>query len=154
MRFIPELRDTSETEYWSDKQAVWYVVCSYLIILAYTGVLILAIMNFCQFILATTQTTNAVGNKQCTLNHPLMVFYILVFFCMTTDILYTIFAVEMVDSYSPFLDYMPMTWKALIGIDQLWMMIEFIFHIRHSIQMSKAFNGEQIFDEIQQTKQN
>ena len=74
-------------------------------------------MNFCQFILATMQTINAVGNKECSLNNPLMIFYILVFFCMTTDILYTVFAVEMVDSYSPFLDYMPMTWKALIGID-------------------------------------
>jgi len=85
-------------------------------------------------------TTNDIGKKECSINHPLMVFYILVFFCMTTDILYSLLAVKMVESYSPFLSYMPMTWKALIGIDQIWMMTEFIYHIKHSMEMASAYN--------------
>ena len=81
------------------------------------------------------------GNKEYTLNHPLLVFYILILLSMSTDILYSIFAVELATRYSPFLSYLPMTWKALIGVDQLWMMVEFIVHIKLSLEIARAFSN-------------
>ena len=109
-------------------------------IAAYLGVFFFAVVNFCQFVLASTQTVNAIGNKEYVWNHPLLVFYTLVFLSSITDVLYSIFAVGITQRYAPFLAYLPLTWKALIGLDQLWMMIEFIVHLRFSLVIARKFS--------------
>ena len=56
MALIPSLGDTVETKDWSTKQVNTFVTCTYLIIFAYLTVLVLAITNFFQFIIAKAKS--------------------------------------------------------------------------------------------------
>ena len=136
-KLIPSLGETEDTEDWSPIQVKSFIACSYLILCAYLTVLILAMTNFFQFIITKAKSQSGHTPSQ-VYNHPLMVFYILVALCMITDMLFSVFIVEMELSYSPFLTYMPPTWKVLIGLDQIWMIIEFIFHLKFSIKVAQG----------------
>ena len=132
--FVPSLGKTPDTKDWSQSETNSFIACTYLILLAYFAVLVLALTNFFQFIIKKAKSQS--NQKSQVYNHPLMVFYILVVSCLCTDMLYSIFIVRMETNYSPYLTYMPPTWKVMIGIDQIWMIIEFIFHLKFSIKIA------------------
>ena len=134
---IPSLGETSDTEDWSTVQMDSFIACTYLILGAYLAVLILAVANFFQFIITKAKSQSGHTFSQI-LNHPLMVFYILVVLCMLFDMLYSFYIVSIETQYSPFLTLMPPTWKVLIGMDQIWMVIEFIFHLKFSIKVAQG----------------
>ena len=135
MPFIPNLGETPDTEDWSESQVQTFIVCTYLILTAYFTVLLLAASNFFQFIFAQAKSSSGHGNQNIC-NHPLLVFYILVALCLVADLIYSIFIISMETCYAPFLSYIPPTLKFLIGVEQIWMIIEFIFHLNFSIKIA------------------
>ena len=134
---IPSLGETPDTEDWSTVQINSFIACTYLILGAYLAVLILAVANFFQFIITKAKSQSGHTPSQ-VYNHPLMVFYILVALCILFDMLYSFYIVSIETQYSPFLPLMPPTLKVLIGIDQIWMVIEFIFHLKFSIKVAQG----------------
>ena len=65
---------------------------------------------------------------------PLLVFYLLVFCCITMDIVYSLFLVEFeVNELVP-IEVLPGAFKIALGIEQIWMMIELILHVNCTIK--------------------
>lgn len=65
----------------------------------------------------------------------MLVFYVLVVLCLCTDVFYSVLIVQLSADYAPFLTYMPPTWKVMIGVDQIWMIIEFTLRLKLSIEV-------------------
>ena len=101
-----------------------FVVFSYSIIALYGLAIVLTVRNFYEFV---------VTKQKFSLSHPLLIFYVLVFLCFSTDIVYSIVIVTLYTEWRPFVIFMPPTFKVLAGIEQIWMMVELILHINTSI---------------------
>ena len=99
MPWLPDLGETPETETWSSSQKQSYVILTYTMILMYAFLLALALCNFFQFVFRTAD--------RCQASHPLLVFYILVFGCLITDIFYSVLAVKVSENYRCFLTILP-----------------------------------------------
>lgn len=95
---------------------------------------VLVAVNFFQFIVRCgTETKQNRKKRFCHAKKPLLAFYLLTAILLTTDMLFCILIVKMEVNYAPFLRYLPETWKVLLGIDQLWLLVEFIYHLHKSI---------------------
>lgn len=138
MAWIPYLQATEDTSGWSHGQLVTFVISTYLILAGYLATLALALTNFSQFIM--------LRKERCQCGHPLLVFYILVVSCMLTDIAYCLLAVKVQDDWPYYLLYMPAALKVLIGIDQIWMMVEMICHLTLGLKMARLHEQSSAVD--------
>ena len=142
MSFLPALGNTPDTQDWTDGKISAYSLCTFIVLLMFLLTFALAFSNFYKFVLAKTEfypvDENSSCDKTCNIKHPLMLFYILVFSCITFDIISCIMAVKIKTDYYPFLKFMPPTLKALIGIDQIWVMVEFIFQFKLIIELIES----------------
>ena len=122
MVLLPKLGETDDSDSWTNEQKAIYACLSYLIILGFLMGLVLAMLNLVQFLMTV--------RGKCK-NHPMLLFYIWIIFDFIWNILWLIYSVKASD-YSvamTFIIYMPATFKILIGIEQIWLMIELIVQI-------------------------
>ena len=83
-----------------------YIVTTYAVITIYAAVLILAMINFLQFIVR--------GNKKLS---PLLFFYVLVIACLISDIAYAVTLIEQEVNPMALITFLPPTFKVAIGIE-------------------------------------
>lgn len=133
---MPWLGKTKETEQWSETQIITFAVTSYLTIAASIAILTLEVHNFVRYIVSCPrdEVTKALI---CQAQQPLLVFYLLVACSLCTDIFFSVMIVQMENTYAPFLSYLPPMWKVLIGLDQVWLLFEFIVNMRLTINLSQ-----------------
>lgn len=126
---LPYLGKTPETETWTSTQLITFASVSYAMVALYAALIILAASNFKQFF---------ISNAEQMKGSPLLVFYLLAVFCLVSDIVYSIFIVEIEVNDMPIVFFLPPTLKVSLGFEQLWMMIELSMRVN---QVIRAFSA-------------
>ena len=90
-------------------------------------------MNLVKFILTEKSLS---GN--CKLTHPMLSFYTWSILDFIANIIWLIFAVEASDNVMPMVVYLPAAFKVLIGIEQIWLMIELVVQINRARRIMEA----------------
>ena len=89
----------------------------------------LAVSNLSRFLLSEKRHS---GNK-CQYYHPMLSFYVWIVLDFLANIIWLILSVTIsAHFYNPMMkliDNLPATFKVLIGIEQIWLMIELIMQI-------------------------
>ena len=126
MPLLPYLGDTTDTKHWSSDQKLYYAICTYLIILMFIIATILAFSNIIRFIKAS---------MACP--HPLLFFYAWIILDMLSNIVWLVFSVWATneDSELPMVLFLPATMRVVLGIEQIWLMVELIERIDSSTKM-------------------
>ena len=94
----------------------------------YAALLILSAINFKQFF---------IRNAKLMRSSPLFAFYLLIFCCLTADIVYSVFIVTLEVQEHPSIILLPPTFKVSLGFEQLCMMIELTFRVNQVISALK-----------------
>ena len=90
-------------------------------------------MNLVKFILTEKSLS---GN--CKLTHPMLSFYTWSILDFIANIFWLIFAVQASNHVMPLVVYLPATFKVLIGIEQIWLMIELVVQINRARRIMEA----------------
>ena len=110
-----------DTRIWSDHEQLVFVLTSYFIILGFILGIALALCNVVKF-------SRSQKHGNCSY-HPMMIFYLWIIQDFISNILWLIFSVRAADYPMPLIIFMPGTSKVLIGIEQIWLMVELIVEL-------------------------
>ena len=138
MALLPCLGETDDTENWTSVQIWSFAICTYLIITLFFITMLIATCNFITFVIR--------GDK-CQIAHPLFGFYVFVILCLITNIVYSIYLVRQYDEWLLEVLSLPAIFKVLSGIEQMWMMLELIFHVRAEIKSHVLSESVQVRQE-------
>ena len=136
MPLLPKLGETKETEHWSQAQNLTFAITSYLIILAFGIGIVLAISNLTNFII-TDKRQRTEGSK-CRIFHPMLSFYLWIVLDFLANMLRVTFTVRSSEYPMLQISYLPCTFKCLIGIEQIWLMVELIVQINLATKFLKS----------------
>ena len=92
MSLLPCLGETTDTMDWSDTQLWTFVVCTYLILLAFGLGMLLALQNLNEFVLSQRSTQR--NKKVASCRHPMLTFYVWIVLDFASNIVYLIFNVR------------------------------------------------------------
>ena len=146
MPLLPKLGETKETEHWTQAENLSYVITSYLIILAFGIGIILAISNLVNFIL--TEKRQRTDVSKCRIFHPMLSFYLWIVLDFLANMVRVTFTVRNSDYPMIQIAYLPCTFKILIGIEQIWLMIELIAQINLATNFLKSTGSTLIGDNL------
>ena len=136
MPLIPYLGDTVDTQDWTQGQIVSFAVSTYLVTGIFFAGLCLACHNLVLFVTSDTQT------KKCKKLHPMFIFYVWIILDFVFNIVWLIWYVQASSNQDSnpmvFIFFLPATFKVLIGIEQIWLMIELIAHINLGMRILKG----------------
>ena len=131
---LPYLGIAPDTIDWTSAQKHAWIWCAYLIITSLILTAVITILNLLQFI-----CEGKCNRWYYTIKHPLIVFYILTIALLIYDIFGVLFFLEVpiVGNWMIFFMDMPPILKALIGVEQIWMMVELSLRIRAKFDFEK-----------------
>ena len=86
--------------------------------------MILAFLNLLQFV--KSESSSWLG---CNFRHPMTLFYVWILFDLAANVIWEICQVKQTLEVTALIVYMPATFKVLIGVEQIWLMIELVFQI-------------------------
>ena len=115
MALLPNLGETSPTNSWTEKQIDVFAITTYLLTLAFCVGIILAINNLIKFML--TDRKNFVKLCKCQFFHPMLSFYIWIILDFVANIIYLILSVNSVLTPVRLVQFLPATFRVLIGIE-------------------------------------
>ena len=131
MALLPYLGESQDTSDWSQLQTLSYGILTYVIIFMFIVALLVAKMN----IIAFSKSAKKMSDHECP--HPLLFFYVWIILDLMANIVWLIFNVKASDQeYAyPLVMFMPATFHAGLGIEQIWLMIELIARINRSFKI-------------------
>ena len=121
MALLPYLGETDDTKNWSELQLNTFAASTYLIIAMLIALLALALTNLFRHIV----------KRGRLLMHPLLRFYVFMLLCLMSSGIFVVYliAIDMLILF-PLIVTLPPTFKMLLGIEQVWMMLELAIRIR------------------------
>ena len=131
MPLLPCLGETEATENWTPEQIWSFAVCTYLMITLFLVTMVIAIRNFVTFVY---------HGEKCQLSHPLLGFYICVMLCLISNVVYCIYLVRQYEEWLLEVLSLPAIFKVLSGVEQMWMMLELIFHVKSEINSTQKLS--------------
>lgn len=95
---------------------------------SYFTALVIAIFNVAHFVCR---------NGTCQVRHPLMIFYVLVICWIVAEFLNVLFMLSFTEPDHPFLEFSHSLFKSMVGIEQIWMMIELSIRLKQGRDLEK-----------------
>lgn len=99
--------------------------------------LVLAVMNWAKFVLTEKQM-----NGKCKFLHPMVSFYSWIVLDFISNIIWLVFAVEAGEFVMPMVVFLPATFKIIIGVEQIWLMIELVVQINRATRILSSSETE------------
>jgi len=119
MPLLPCLGETEATENWTPVQIWSFAVCTYLMIIIFFLTWLLAVKNLNQFIVQSAKTRKT----KC---HPMFIYYLWIMLDLLSNIVWLLMNIRSENTAQPMITYLPAAFKILLGIEQIWLMIELI----------------------------
>jgi len=136
MPLLPYLGNTDDTENWSSLQIYSFAICTYLILFIFMIAIFISLDNLGKFMKSSEARP-----------HPLFFFYIWIFLDLGSNAVWLLYNVKVADNDSDLMLvlFLPATFRAMLGIEQIWLMIELI--VRMNLSKSMLENPESSISE-------
>ena len=102
----------------------------------------LAVLNLLQFV--RSESSSWFG---CNFRHPMALFYVWILFDLAANVIWEIYQVKQTLEIHALIVYMPATFKVLIGVEQIWLMIELVFQINKASRILSHQSQQGVSDE-------
>ena len=134
MAYIPYLDEIADEKEWESWQYITVVISSYLTILTCVVEIIIAANNLMNFMCPK-------HSSRKLFCHPMLGLYIWMILDLIANILWYIFQARMHQFPIPLIQYSPATLKIIIGIEQIWLLIELTETVNQANTILRSRSG-------------
>lgn len=120
MPLLPSLGETKDTQEWGTAESITYATITYAVAMAFAAGIIIAVINFTRFVK---------GERGSPIRHPMFLFYLWAVLDFAANVTWLVLAITANGDRLVFVTFLPATFKALLGLEQIWLMVELIEQI-------------------------